>query len=79
MNSKHGSPPINFRDYLLIKDSAEFLGVSPATLRNWERAGKIPAYRHPINGYRLFRKSDLDALLMRIQCTDTRGSRDPIT
>ena len=53
------------RDYLRISDAAEHLGVSPNTLRNWEKAGKVVAYRHPVNGYRLFRPEDLDALLQQ--------------
>ena len=55
------------RDYLRISEAAEYLGVSPNTLRNWERAGKIPAHRHPVNQYRLFRQQDLDALLGRVE------------
>ncbi len=35
------------RDYLRISDAAEYLGVSPNTLRNWERADKFVAHRHP--------------------------------
>ena len=56
----------NFRDYLLIREAARFLGVSEATLRNWDREGKIAAYRNPINCYRLFRKADLEALLKKV-------------
>ena len=54
---------VKLRDYLRISDAADYLGVSPNTLRNWERAGKIVAYRHPVNDYRLFRREDLDTLL----------------
>ncbi|TWU44133.1 Helix-turn-helix domain protein [Novipirellula aureliae] len=50
-----------------ISDAAEYLGVSPNTLRNWERAGKIVAHRHPVNDYRLFRREELDALLTQVQ------------
>lgn len=57
----------SLRDYLRIGEAAEFLGVSPNTLRNWSRAGKIKTHRNPINGYRLFKKSDLDTLLLRIK------------
>ena len=32
--------------FLSIKDAAQYLGVTPQTLRRWEKAGKIqPAYR----------------------------------
>jgi MerR family transcriptional regulator, copper efflux regulator len=54
---------VKLRDYLRISEAAEYLGVSPNTLRNWENAGKVVAVRHPLNGYRLFKRKDLDALL----------------
>lgn len=65
MDPKRQAPFANLRDYLLIKDAAAFLGVSAATLRNWERTGKIAVRRHPINGYRLFEKADLEEILTR--------------
>lgn len=49
--------------YLRIKEAAEYLGVSPNTLRNWGRSGKLAERRHPINDYRLYAKEDLDALM----------------
>ncbi len=55
------------KDFLRISEAAEYLGVSSKTLRNWENAGKITAFRHPVNGYRLFRQKDLDELLRRVQ------------
>ena len=58
------------RDYLRISEAAEYLGVSPNTLRNWENAGKVTAHRHPVNGYRLFRREDLDALLKQVEEPD---------
>ena len=51
------------KDYLRVKEAAEFLGVSPNTIRNWSREGKLKTFRNPINGYRLFRKADLKKLL----------------
>ena len=57
------------RDYLRISEAADYLGVSPNTLRNWERAGKIAAHRHPMNRYRLFRQQDLDSLLRQVERT----------
>lgn len=53
----------SFKDFLTIKEAAEFLGVTTTTLRNWDRQGKLIPARHPINGYRLYRKSDLEQLL----------------
>jgi len=57
----------NLRAFLRITDAAEYLGVSPNTLRNWENAGKIAAHRHPVNSYRLFKKEDLDAFLIQLR------------
>jgi MerR family transcriptional regulator, copper efflux regulator len=53
--------------YLRITEAAEYLGVSPNTLRNWGRGGKLPERRHPINGYRLYATMDLDALLRKAE------------
>jgi excisionase family DNA binding protein len=55
------------KDYLRISEAAEYLGVSPNTLRNWENAGKLVAHRHPINGYRLFKKEELDEVLKQVK------------
>jgi excisionase family DNA binding protein len=49
-----------FRDYLRIKEAARLIGVSEATLRNWGKQGKIKVHRHPVNGYRLFKRRDLE-------------------
>lgn len=54
-------------DYLRISEAAEYLGVSPNTLRNWVNAGKIAAMRHPVNGYRLFKREDLDEFLEQVE------------
>jgi excisionase family DNA binding protein len=58
-------PKIN--EYLKIAEAARVLGVSQNTLRLWAEAGKVPVRRNPANGYRLFRKSDLEAFLMRVE------------
>jgi MerR family transcriptional regulator, copper efflux regulator len=67
---------VKLRDYLRISEAAEYLGVSPNTLRNWENAGKVVAARHPVNGYRLFKREDLDALLKQVAQAIGESSRD---
>ncbi len=57
------------REYLKISEAAEYLGVAPNTLRNWEKAGKIVTHRHPVNRYRLFRQQDLDSMLGQVERT----------
>jgi len=56
----------NFKGYMLIAEAAAFLGVSENTLRNWERAGRIDVQRHPINGYRLFKRTQLELILASV-------------
>lgn len=53
--------------YLKIKDAAALLGVSPSTLRNWEKLGKLKAHRNPNNKYRLYKQVDLEGLLKEIE------------
>jgi MerR family transcriptional regulator, copper efflux regulator len=54
-------------EYLKIKEAAEFLGISPSTLRNWEKHGKLSTHRNPANSYRLYRKEDLERFLNSIR------------
>ena len=53
-------------DYLLVNEAAEFLGVSPNTIRNWGRNGKITEYRHAVNNYRLFKQSELEKIRKKL-------------
>jgi MerR family transcriptional regulator, copper efflux regulator len=62
-------------DYLRISEAADYLGVSPNTLRNWVNAGKVAAVRHPLNDYRLFKKEDLDALLKKVAAASKKTSK----
>jgi excisionase family DNA binding protein len=59
----------NLAEYLTVGQAAGELGVSRGTLRNWDRAGKLKPRRHPLNGYRLYRRADLEKLLARVNRT----------
>ena len=61
------------REYLKVKDAAKFLGVSQTTLRKWADEGRIPVHVNPLNSYRLFRQSDLEAFLKAV----AKPSRKP--
>ncbi|MBI2609547.1 MerR family DNA-binding transcriptional regulator [Candidatus Giovannonibacteria bacterium] len=52
--------------YINIKDAAKILGVSPLTLRNWDRKKKLIAYRHPINNYRVYRLDEIQNFMSQI-------------
>jgi MerR family transcriptional regulator, copper efflux regulator len=62
-------------DFMRVAEAAEYLGVSPNTLRNWVNAGKIAAVRHPLNDYRLFKKEDLDALLKKVAAASKKRAK----
>lgn len=47
------------KEYVSLNEAASYLGVSKATLRNWDRGGKLRAVRHPINNYRVYSLDDL--------------------
>lgn len=63
-------------DYLTVGEASLTLGVSRSTLRNWDKTGQLKAYRHPINGYRLYRKLELENLLQDIRLEHHR--QDPL-
>src|SRR5688572_25004830 len=55
--------PSNPARFLTVGQAAEFLGVSPWTLRNWDKAGRLKPARHPKNGYRIYRREELEAIV----------------
>ncbi|MBI1756857.1 MAG: MerR family DNA-binding transcriptional regulator [Fimbriimonas ginsengisoli] len=62
---------------LTVADAAELLGVSSSTLRNWDRAGKLKARRHPMNGYRLYEKAEILVLREAIANYGPSGTDEP--
>lgn len=58
-------------EFLRVKEAAKLLGVAPNTLRKWGGAGKIPEYRHPANNFRLYKRSELEAFIARIDRSRT--------
>ncbi len=52
-------------DYLQTAAAAAYLGVHQNTLRKWAAAGEVPMHRNPANGYRLFRRADLEQFLRK--------------
>jgi excisionase family DNA binding protein len=50
-------------EYVKVAEAAEILGVSQGTVRAWAEAGKIPMHKNPANGYRLFKRAELEQFL----------------
>jgi PAS domain S-box-containing protein len=64
-----------FDAYLTVGEAAEFLGVSPWTLRNWDKSGRLKPSRHPKNGYRIYRREALTAALEPAETLATQMQR----
>jgi DNA (cytosine-5)-methyltransferase 1 len=50
-------------NFLTIKRASELLEVTPLTLRNWDRNGKLSARRHPMSNYRIYLREDIERLV----------------
>lgn len=57
----------NTTKYITIKDAAHILGMSKLTLRNWDKSGKLKAYRHPFNNYRVYKLQDIENVIEQIE------------
>jgi len=55
------------KKYLTVKEVADSLGVTPLTLRNWDKSGKLRAYRNPLNNYRIYKPEDIALFLRKIE------------
>lgn len=55
------------KKYITVKEAAYLVGVTPLTLRNWDKLGKLKAHRNPINNYRVYRPEDIELFQRRIE------------
>ncbi|MGN0728891.1 MerR family transcriptional regulator [Treponema sp.] len=63
----------NLQNLMTIAQAADYVGVTPLTLRNWDKAGKLKAIRNPLNGYRMYDKEELDKFLSQLQLGEKNG------
>lgn len=62
--------------YFSIKQAAKMLGVTPLTLRNWDKKGTLTSYRNPVNNYRVYRMDQLEMFMRKIENSkNKRGGR----
>jgi len=55
------------QEYITIKEAANILGVTPQTLRAWERRGELVPFRNPINNYRVYKISQIEEFIQEMQ------------
>jgi predicted site-specific integrase-resolvase len=69
MPSSHerGRDMTRLKDYVMVAEAAQMLGVSENTLRIWADAGKVIVHRNPANGYRLFKRNELEVFLRKVE------------
>ena len=51
---------------ITVKEASELIGVSIQTIRRWDAKGKLKAYRHPMNNYRLYRAIDIKKIVQNL-------------
>lgn len=80
------SKRVNVSDHVTLAEASSYLGVSKATLRNWDKTGKLKAVRHPVNDYRMYSLTDLRQLRPQLPLfehsstiTAEPGSTSPLT
>jgi DNA (cytosine-5)-methyltransferase 1 len=61
------------KKYYTIKQASKLLHVTPLTLRNWDKNGKLKAYRHPLNNYRVYKTEQLEMFLRKIEVSKEKN------
>ncbi|WP_373056344.1 DNA methyltransferase [Zunongwangia sp. H14] len=52
--------------YYTVSEVADKFGVNPTTIRRWDKNGKFPSSRHPINNYRVYTEEQIKDLVQEI-------------
>ena len=66
------------KKYLTVNEVAKIVGVTPLTVRNWDKHGHLIAYRHPVNNYRIYRIEDVEGLLKKIEQPERDVEKRPL-
>ena len=60
------------KKFLTVNEVARILGVTPLTIRNWDKKGRLVAYRNPVNNYRLYKVEEVENLIKAIEASKGR-------
>lgn len=61
------------KKFLTVKEIAALFSVTPLTVRNWDKKGKLLAYRNPVNNYRVYKVEEVEALMRQIETRPLRA------
>src|SRR5438046_10101615 len=70
-------PSTDTREYLTLQEAADLLRKGRSTIRLYVREGKLPALQVDGRGPLLFRREDLEALLVPVALSQQYGDYDP--
>ncbi|HEY4242067.1 MAG TPA: DEAD/DEAH box helicase family protein [Kofleriaceae bacterium] len=65
-------------DFLSVAQAAKYLSVSVPTLRRWDESGKLISVRHPANGYRFYRRADIEKFRLEYQAAEASANEKVI-
>ena len=65
------------KKYLTVNEVAKLIGVTPLTVRNWDKKGALVAHRNPVNNYRAYKIEDVESLMKDIE--NNKSSMRPFT
>ena len=63
------------KKYYTIKQAAKIIGVTPLTLRNWDKNNKLKPYRHPANNYRVYKPDQLELFLRKMEISKEKKKK----
>jgi len=49
--------------YITVKEASDLLGITPQTLRKWEKKGYLVPYRNPVNNYRMYQIGQIEKFI----------------
>lgn len=62
------------KKFLTVNEVSKIIGVTPLTVRNWDKKGRLLAYRNPFNNYRMYKVEDVEGLLKLIESSKGNGA-----
>lgn len=65
-------------EFVRVAEAAEYVGVSPQTLRRWDRDGTLPAVRRPGSRHRYYRRVDLEPFRLEYRRAEDASSQTSV-
>jgi len=63
------------KQFLSVQEVANLFGVTPLTVRNWDKRGALIAHRNPVNNYRLYKVEDVEDLMRKMENSADRSPK----